>query len=159
MVINYILISILNKSESFEDIVTSIESSDPLPENVHRKRSHQNGNRDTSTCNKHLSCSIFGDPVIEEIREAKKHKILECSSGNESLHGDGSIGIEHIGEAGVHVNKEGTDSETVEDSSDDEALAGIDSETESVKTNTGQDDARNGEEETEFRLRLENSDS
>jgi len=117
--------------------VTSIESPDPLPENIHRKGSQQNGNRDTSACNKHLSWSILRDPVIEEIREAEEHKVFECSSGNKRLHGDRSIGIEHIGEAGVHVDKKGTNSETVEDSSDNEALAGIDSETEAVETNTG----------------------
>ena len=87
MSISYVsFFQFLIKVEQFEDIVTSIECADPLPKDVHRQCSTQHSNRNTPTSNEHVFRSSTRNPVIEEIREPKEHKVLERNSSDECLH-------------------------------------------------------------------------
>jgi hypothetical protein len=138
--------------QPFQNIMTRIESPNSLPEEIHWRSRQQNRNGNTPTHKKHVLCPSTRNPIVEKVGKAEKHKVFECDRGDKGFHGDGTVGIEHVGEAGVHVDDESPDRETVKHSGDNEALSGIDSETETVETDTRENDRRSRKVETEFRL-------
>ena len=148
----------LIKVEHLQDIMTSIECSDPFPKDVHRQCSTQHCNRNTPTSNEHVFRSSAGNPVIEEIREAEEHKVLERDCSDECLHWDGTISIEHVRETSVHVNQQCTDRESIKHCGDNVTLTSVDTKTESVETDTSEDDCWNSEEETKLGLRKSERD-
>lgn len=138
--------------EPFQNIMTRIESPDPLPEEIHWRSGQKDGNCHTPTHEKHIFCTGTLNPVIEKVGKAEKHKVFECDGRDKRFHGDGAVGVEHIGEAGVHVDNESSNGETVKHAGDDVALSGIDSETKSVEADATKNDRRGRKVETEFGL-------
>jgi len=118
--------------------MTSIESSNPFSIDIHRDSRQQNPNPHTSTGNKHNPRPSRRNPIIKEIRKPKKHEILECHGSNKRLHRVLTISIQHVREAGVHIDQQRANGETVEDGSDNVTLSGVDSQTEAVKTDAGE---------------------
>jgi hypothetical protein len=138
--------------EPFQNIMTRIESPNPLPIDIHWRSRQQHRNGHTPTHEKHVLCARTRNPIVEKVGKAEKHKVFKGDGRDKGLHRDGTVGIEHVGKAGVHVDDEGTDCETVKQSRDDVALSGTDSETETIEADSRENDRRCCKVETEFGL-------
>lgn len=132
--------------KQLQKIITGVERPDLLSKDIHWQGGSKNSNCHTSTYDEHALGTIVCNPVVEKVRKSKKHEILECGGSDKRLHGNRSVGIEHVCETSVHIDQQCTDSEAVKHGADDVSLSGIDSETESVETDSGQDEGRGSKE-------------
>jgi hypothetical protein len=138
--------------EPFQNIMTRIESPNPLSVDIHWRSRQKHRNRDTPTHEKHVLCSRTRNPIVEKVGKPEKHKVFKRDGRDKGFHRDGAVGVEHVGEAGVHVDDERADCETVKHSRDNVALSGADSETKAVKSDSRENDRRRRKVETEFGL-------